>query len=53
MGRVTQRFPADRDVIGVNLLAIVAYQGLGYAAWATVLGTPASCSSVVAVLRRL
>ena len=33
MGRVTQRFPADRDVIGVNFLTIVAYQGLGYYAW--------------------
>jgi hypothetical protein len=32
MGRVTQRFPADRDVIGVYFLAIVAYQGLGYGA---------------------
>ena len=29
---VTQGFPADRDVIGMDLLAIVAYQGLRYGA---------------------
>jgi hypothetical protein len=31
--RIAERFPADRDVIGVNLLAIVAYQSLRYGAW--------------------
>src|SRR5262245_22856295 len=30
--RVTQRFLADRDVIGMDLLAIVAYQGLRHGA---------------------
>ena len=33
MDRITKRFSANRDVIGVYLLAIVAYQGLGYGAW--------------------
>ena len=33
MDRTTKRFPTDRDVIGVNFLAIVADQGLGYGAW--------------------
>ena len=33
MDRVTQRFPSDRDIIGVNFLAIVSYQSLRYGAW--------------------
>jgi len=31
--RITKRFPVDREVIGVNLLAMVAYQGLRHGAW--------------------
>jgi hypothetical protein len=31
--RITKRFPSDRDVIGVNLLAIMADQSLRYGAW--------------------
>ena len=33
IGGGPKRLPADRDVIGVNLLAIVADQGLRYGAW--------------------
>jgi hypothetical protein len=31
--RITQRFPADRDIIGVNLLATMTDQSLRYGAW--------------------